>query len=249
MTEDIGWLAELREWDFTVVFARGVEPAELAQRLSVGRAVPVARPLTEAQARKMAWSGHSEDYGAASVARAGQSAGWSFALEYGAPVGSYRLGELSQDGSEAVVLSSWPEHPPAQFEYARDGRLLCAFGIGEERIRHGEDRDLLLPAFVSEGLLKQGGTEYTEENDEMPHHRRRCLTVIGTHFGLSLPQDWLDVTPMPAYVVNGTADTFLFDRSPADDAVRMWARANGYLVNDNGRVPAAIREAYEKQED
>lgn len=32
---------------------------------------------------------------------------------------------------------------------------------------------------------------------------------------------------------------------PADDPVRLWARANGYLVNDRGRIPAAIREAYE----
>ncbi|MFJ6852316.1 histone-like nucleoid-structuring protein Lsr2 [Streptomyces sp. NPDC091271] len=54
---------------------------------------------------------------------------------------------------------------------------------------------------------------------------------------------------MPAYVVNGTADTFLFDRSPENDAVRAWARARGYLVNDNGRIPAAIREAYENQQD
>lgn len=32
---------------------------------------------------------------------------------------------------------------------------------------------------------------------------------------------------------------------PEDDSVRLWARANGYLVNDRGRIPAAIREAYE----
>ncbi|GAA1385522.1 hypothetical protein GCM10009639_08230 [Kitasatospora putterlickiae] len=32
---------------------------------------------------------------------------------------------------------------------------------------------------------------------------------------------------------------------PADDPVRRWARANGLLVNDRGRIPAAIREAYE----
>jgi hypothetical protein len=28
--------------------------------------------------------------------------------------------------------------------------------------------------------------------------------------------------------------------------IRAWARANGYEVNDRGRVPATIREAYEK---
>jgi hypothetical protein len=35
---------------------------------------------------------------------------------------------------------------------------------------------------------------------------------------------------------------------PAEDtaAVRSWAKANGFDVNDRGRVPASIREAYEK---
>ncbi|MER7761283.1 Lsr2 family protein [Streptomyces sp. NPDC097619] len=28
--------------------------------------------------------------------------------------------------------------------------------------------------------------------------------------------------------------------------IRAWAKANGYNVNDRGRVPAEIREAYEK---
>ncbi|MFF6999746.1 histone-like nucleoid-structuring protein Lsr2 [Streptomyces sp. NPDC008313] len=32
---------------------------------------------------------------------------------------------------------------------------------------------------------------------------------------------------------------------PEDDPVRFWARANGYLVSERGRVPAAVREAYE----
>ncbi|MDO0930327.1 Lsr2 family protein [Streptomyces sp. DG2A-72] len=29
-------------------------------------------------------------------------------------------------------------------------------------------------------------------------------------------------------------------------AVRAWAKANGFEVSDRGRVPAAVREAYEK---
>ncbi|MEU3186131.1 histone-like nucleoid-structuring protein Lsr2 [Streptomyces sp. NPDC006923] len=36
----------------------------------------------------------------------------------------------------------------------------------------------------------------------------------------------------------------LRDRGPEGEAIRLWARANGYLVNDRGRVPASIREAY-----
>ncbi|WSA74071.1 Lsr2 family protein [Streptomyces sp. NBC_01799] len=35
------------------------------------------------------------------------------------------------------------------------------------------------------------------------------------------------------------------DPRPEDEPIRLWARTNGYLVNDRGRIPAAIREAYE----
>ncbi|MFD0134641.1 histone-like nucleoid-structuring protein Lsr2 [Streptomyces sp. NPDC127159] len=34
------------------------------------------------------------------------------------------------------------------------------------------------------------------------------------------------------------------DPRPEDEPIRLWAHANGYLVNDRGRIPAAIREAY-----
>jgi hypothetical protein len=33
---------------------------------------------------------------------------------------------------------------------------------------------------------------------------------------------------------------------PSAEEVRAWARENNYQVNDRGRVPASIREAYEK---
>lgn len=35
------------------------------------------------------------------------------------------------------------------------------------------------------------------------------------------------------------------DRDPQAEAIRLWARANGYLVNDRGRIPAHIRTASE----
>ncbi|MFB8037844.1 histone-like nucleoid-structuring protein Lsr2 [Streptomyces sp. NPDC056004] len=42
-----------------------------------------------------------------------------------------------------------------------------------------------------------------------------------------------------------TAGGPMRDRGPEGEAIRLWARANGYLVNDKGRIPAFIREAYE----
>jgi cell wall assembly regulator SMI1 len=35
------------------------------------------------------------------------------------------------------------------------------------------------------------------------------------------------------------------DPRPEDEPIRLWARANDYLVNDDGRIPASLREAYE----
>ncbi|WP_411977549.1 histone-like nucleoid-structuring protein Lsr2 [Streptomyces brevispora] len=35
------------------------------------------------------------------------------------------------------------------------------------------------------------------------------------------------------------------DPRPEGGPIRLWARTNGYLVNDRGRIPAEIREAYE----
>ncbi len=42
-----------------------------------------------------------------------------------------------------------------------------------------------------------------------------------------------------------TAGSNLRDRGSEGEAIRLWAHANGYLVNDRGRIPASIREAYE----
>ncbi|MEU6865519.1 SMI1/KNR4 family protein [Streptomyces sp. NPDC046876] len=35
------------------------------------------------------------------------------------------------------------------------------------------------------------------------------------------------------------------DPRSEDEPIRLWARANGYLVNDRGRIPGPLREAYE----
>lgn len=43
----------------------------------------------------------------------------------------------------------------------------------------------------------------------------------------------------------GLARARALEPRPEDEPVRLWARANGYEVNDRGRVPSAFREAYE----
>ncbi|WP_405953043.1 Lsr2 family protein [Streptomyces prunicolor] len=42
-----------------------------------------------------------------------------------------------------------------------------------------------------------------------------------------------------------TAGPRNLDPRPEDEPIRLWAGANGYLVNDRGRIPGTIREAYE----
>jgi cell wall assembly regulator SMI1 len=42
-----------------------------------------------------------------------------------------------------------------------------------------------------------------------------------------------------------TARPRRLDPRPEDEPIRLWAFVNGYLVNDCGRIPASIREAYE----
>ncbi|MGW2824796.1 Lsr2 family DNA-binding protein [Streptomyces sp. NPDC001443] len=42
------------------------------------------------------------------------------------------------------------------------------------------------------------------------------------------------------------AATAASEPTPDDEAIRLWARANGMRVNDGGRIPTSIREAYEK---
>ncbi|UKY47405.1 hypothetical protein [Streptomyces inhibens] len=79
------------------------------------------------------------------VVRVGEHAGWAFAIEYGHCESLSRLEEVSREGVEAVYYSYNPEHPPTIVLYARDGRSICGFGLGEERVRWGQEPDLLVP--------------------------------------------------------------------------------------------------------
>ncbi|MFE5853463.1 histone-like nucleoid-structuring protein Lsr2 [Streptomyces sp. NPDC056500] len=44
---------------------------------------------------------------------------------------------------------------------------------------------------------------------------------------------------------NAKETATVHDRDPSSEAIRLWARANGYLVNGHGRIPASVRQAYE----
>ncbi|WP_254706304.1 Lsr2 family DNA-binding protein [Streptomyces lunaelactis] len=178
-----------------------------------------------------------------------ECAGWSFALEYGDSTGSDRLVGVSRDGIEAIHLVPMLEHPPATFAYAYNGRDVCGFGLGEENHRWGEQPDLLLPELVSGQVLCPGGNQLAYPEDE--HYKvtyRRTIAIIEKRFGLSLPTEQLEAGRLPAYAVRGQPDMSTFQDTNAE-AIRTWARANGFIVDEQGRVPAAIREAHQRATD
>lgn len=191
----IRWLADWDGWYVGLTFARGIGPGELALRLG---AVPGIRPgpLRAGDA----WAMATETADGDGVARVGSWGGWSFAVEHGVPAGAERLAEVSRRGAEAVHLDPQPDHPPPQFAYARDGELVCCFGLGEEGWRGGHRPDFLLPELVAAGLLAPDGTYAAPEAEDGAGRDRRTLAVLERRFGLSLPRRLIEEAALPAFV-------------------------------------------------
>ncbi|MFF3863426.1 DUF6461 domain-containing protein [Streptomyces sp. NPDC002209] len=191
----IRWLADWDGWYAGLTFARGITPGELALRLG---ALPGIRPgplgATDA------WSMVTESMDGDGVARVGSWGGWSFAVEHGMPAGAERLSEVSRSGVEAVHLDPQPDHPPKQFAYARDGEIVCCFGLGEEGWRGGHRPDFLLPELVAAGILAPDGTHARPEDEPCADRDRRTLAVLEHRFALSLPRHLIEDTPLPAFV-------------------------------------------------
>ncbi|MFJ9763861.1 DUF6461 domain-containing protein [Streptomyces erythrochromogenes] len=194
-TYGIQWLADWGEWFAGLTFARGIAPDELAARLG---AVPGVCPgPLDAPA---AWSMVAETADGDGVARVGSWGGWSFAVEHGLPAGAERLAEVSRAGVEAVHIDPQPDHPPKQFAYARDGELVCCFGLGEECWRGGHRPDFLLPELVAAGVLGPDGETCGPDGEPDGDRERRTLAVLEQRFGLALPRHLIADTPLPAYV-------------------------------------------------
>ncbi|MBT2407155.1 hypothetical protein J7I97_32430 [Streptomyces sp. ISL-87] len=188
-------MAHWDSWFVSLTFARGIGPEELAARLG---ALPDVHPGPLGALD--AWSMVTETVDGDGVARVGTWGGWSFAVEHGVPAGAERLAEISRAGVEAVHLDPQPDHPPRQFAYARDGELVCCFGLGEECWRGGHRPDFLLPELVAAKILSPEG-EYLRPDDEPYEERDRLtLAVLESRFGLSLPRHLIEETPLPAFV-------------------------------------------------
>ncbi|MFD7785490.1 tetratricopeptide repeat protein [Streptomyces nojiriensis] len=93
------------EWQHGVVFARGIDPEELAVRMGAAPG-SVMSPITETEAWGIVLDLATDDD---DVVRVGACCGWSFAIEYGMGDRSRRLAEISRNGVEAVHLDPSPD--------------------------------------------------------------------------------------------------------------------------------------------
>ncbi|MFI8454940.1 DUF6461 domain-containing protein [Kitasatospora sp. NPDC085464] len=185
-----------------VVFARGIPPEELARRMGADPTAGTV-PISGAEIRALDIDVYRPGDDGDGVVRVGECGGWSFAIEYGDSTGGELLTEIARDGVEVVHFRPMPEQPPALLDYARDGAVLCGFGLGEERWRWGQEPDLLVPDLVAASVLEADGVTPCGPEGEGPP-ARRTLAAVERRFGLSLPRTAFDGLRLRAYAVRGT---------------------------------------------
>lgn len=198
----IRWLAGIRGGLDGVLFARGIPPLELARRMGADPAAGTT-PISGTEVWDLDIESYRPGEDGDGVVRVGEAAGWAFAIEYGDSTGADRLTEIARDGVEVVHYRPMPEHPPAMFDYARDGAAVCGFGLGQERWRWGKEPDLLLPELVAARVLEADGITSVARKDEAHAAERATLGVIERRFGLDLPPAVLGELRLPAYAVRG----------------------------------------------
>ncbi|WP_234322757.1 DUF6461 domain-containing protein [Streptomyces sp. NRRL S-350] len=187
-----------------VVFARGISPEELARRMGADPAAGTA-PISGTELRDLDIEVYRPGDEGDGVIRIGDCGAWSFAIEYGDSTGGELLIEIARDGVEVVHFRPMPEQRPALLDYARDGAVLCGFGLGEERWRWGQEPDLLVPDLVAARVLEPDGiTRCGSDGAGGVAAHRRTLGAFERRFGLSLPRAALDGLRLPAYAVRGT---------------------------------------------
>jgi hypothetical protein len=181
--DGVRWLAteEHFQLGYWVLFARGLEPAELVRRLEP--VTPVAGAVLREDVDEV------EDEADGVVVRAGANAGWAFGIVEGGPVGrapDRTLGALSA-GTSAVEL--WRTvNADTGFAFAEDGRTVCRFEPGREHERSGTAPDRLLPALRGAGLVLPDGSTPFEHGEDLPDAMVRVLAMAESEFGLDLPR-------------------------------------------------------------
>ncbi|MFJ5776265.1 hypothetical protein [Streptomyces sp. NPDC093094] len=189
MSDGITWLTDAWRGAASalfVTFARGISPPGLVVRLGA-RSGEVLDPITFAEAERMTF----DDRASARVARFGECAGWSYAVEQGRPSKAWWAHpDVSAGGIEVLHLTPKPDDPPKECWYYRDGETVGRLDIGDTP---DEGMAFLLPTFEEAGLLDD---DVSEEFDSL----RATLTALQQYFGLSLPRREILNGRLPAAV-------------------------------------------------
>ncbi|MFD5465773.1 hypothetical protein ACFWIQ_23495 [Kitasatospora sp. NPDC127059] len=197
MTDTLSWLAEPESIAFggySVVLARGLEPAELVARIAA-ETFPrrTARPLGPSTAEDLIEE-HELDLmsGTEDVAlRYGQAGDLAFAVAYGYWQGELALpASVSRGGAEVYHVEYEEENGkpvPPQFDSSRDGQPLCFFNLHLDASwgRDGVDGDPATAAAVTADLAAAGLPDPERSRRDV---HRSCLELLGRRFGLALPR-------------------------------------------------------------
>lgn len=211
MTDTLSWLAEpqsIAYGGYSVVLARGLEPAELVARIAA-EAFPrrTALPLGPCTGEDLI-EDHELDFssGTDDVAlRYGQADGLAYAVAYGYWQGELSLPDSVSRGGADVYHVEYEEENgkpvPPQFHSSRDGRPLCAFNLHLDSSWgfDGVDGDPVTAAAVTADLAAAGLPDPENRRYESVH--RTCLELLGRRFGLTLPRAAVVDGELPAVLL------------------------------------------------
>ncbi|MEU2391767.1 hypothetical protein [Streptomyces sp. NPDC007369] len=211
MTDGTTWLSAPRSIAFGgyhVVFARGLTPGELADRLAENvdgmRCVAVAVGEHTGGSLEELLDYTFGDPFASIGLRLGRAGDWVYAVAYGGWQGEFgSLEPVSRGGVHACLLEYEEENGkpvPPQFEYAHDGRLLsaCNLELDASWGYQGVAGDPATAARLQD-LLTAAGLPDPELDRREVH--RIALGVVERFFGLSLPKAPIVDGTLPAVML------------------------------------------------
>ncbi|MFK4070474.1 DUF6461 domain-containing protein [Streptomyces sp. NPDC029674] len=199
MPDSLEWIADA--WNskgLYITCARGLSPQQLAERMADHEPVEIKPATTLQEASSMV--DMSQAYCAGLIGQAGD---WAFIVESGGSEG-WALDPAVSRGAEVLIFDPRPDDPPSFFSYHADGEVQLHFELGAGYDPAGAQPNLLRPALEEAGAIAPQDSidDMLGMDEELSTHeqQRRALTVIGAHFGLSLPQEAIESGHLPAVI-------------------------------------------------
>lgn len=208
MPDSLAWIADawraanMNAGDLYITCARGLSPQALAERPADHQPVEVKPAATLHEASAMVDMAHI--YCAGLIGQAGD---WAFIVESGGSEG-WALDPAVSHGAEILIFDPRPDDPPSFFSYHANGEVQLHFELGAGYDPAGVQPDLLRSALEADGVIlpQDSIDDILGMDEEMSSHeqQRRVLTVIGEHFGLSLPQQTIVSGRLPVALTRTT---------------------------------------------